>query len=286
MVQAASESAIASTFLKEIGAPDTDIMRKAVTAWLRKESGRNVIGNNPWNISLAAAQGLGVEPVGSRAHGRTGQKFAVYGNLTDGTRAAARLLLRGNTPKDKRGYAGVIAGARSGDPIAFLQGLASSKWSADRYGGPSNNSLLRVYKSVGGLGNVTASGLSTARASGPRTGGLGAFGDLISFPVGHIITEADVGRMMGTLEQGNFFTLGQGKTETRAVLMQAIGKPWTKDLQNELSGGFASAADTAGDPFGVAGLANVFDPGFWARILALGAGVLLVGFGVIRLAKA
>lgn len=290
--QAASEADIASTFLKELGAPDTDLMRKAVIAWLRKESGSNVIGNNPWNISAGAAKGLGIEPVGYRTHSRTGQQFAVYGSLTDGTRAAARLLLNGaNRKGDARGYGGVVNAARAGDPVEFLQSLARSKWSADRYGGPTNNSLLRVYKSIAGLKTIT----STGTIGQPS---LGAFGDLVKFPVGHIITEADVDSAMATLDKAGFFNTGipffgpiatdEAKSKTRAVLMQYVDKPWTKETQDQLQGTFGQAADEAAkNPLGIdlSGVSNIFDPGFWARILALIAGTALVGFGVIRLAK-
>src|SRR3990172_1396351 len=292
--QAASESAIASVFLKEIGAPDTDLMRKAVTAWLRKESGSKVIGNNPWNISLGAAKGLGVEPTGYRTHSRTGQKFAIYGSMADGTRAAARLLLRGNNPKDTRGYAGVIAGARSGDPIAFLNGLAASKWSADKYGGVGNNSLIRVYKSVTGLRNVTQiGGAKLVPPSEAFGASLGAFGDLIKFPIGKIITETDVDAMMKTLEDNHKFdtgipifgviVTGEARAKTREILMGYVGKPWSKATQDEVQGTFSAKADEAAEnPLGIPGLGNLVDPGFWARILALIGGVALVGFGVIR----
>jgi hypothetical protein len=294
--QGVSESAVASTFLKELGAPDTDLMRKAVTAWLRKESGSKVIGNNPWNISLAAANGLGIEPTGYRTHSRTGQKFAVYGSITDGTRAAARLLLRGNNPKDTRGYAGVIAGARSGNPIAFLNGLAGSKWSADKYGGVGNNSLLRVYQSITGFRNITQPGSAKSQPPDQREG------DLIKFPEGHILTAHDVNTIIDALDKAGKFKIVNGvpvlstyaemeaKEQTRQLLLKYVGQPWGKELQDTLFGAFGEAADKAAsdlDPLGVGGIiSNIGDPGFWGRILALIGGVALVGFGVIRLAKA
>lgn len=228
---AVDEGQVASVFLREVGAPDTPMMRKAVIAWLRKESGSNIIGANPWNISLAAARGTGVSICGERTHSRTGQKFAVYCNVTDGTKAAARLLQSGLRPGDTRGYGGVIEGARSGDPLRFLDALARSKWSADRYGGPANNSLLSVYRSVTGL-----RGLNLKE-------GLEGFGPILP---------------------------GETKEQYAARVGAAIEVP------NPLA------------PLALAGdiLANMSDPGFWARVLALLAGVGLVAFGTYRLATA
>lgn len=286
MAQVATEADIASTFLKELGAPDTDLMRKAVTAWLRKESGSRVIGNNPWNISLGASKGLGIEPISYRVHSRTGQKFAVYASPADGTKAAARLLLRGAAKGDWRNYQAVVNGARSGDPIRFLNGLASSAWSADRYGGPKNNSLLRVYAKVSGLKVLS----SQSTPPGHNAQMLSAFGGIVSFPEGHILTEADVDTAIKKLTAAKFFDQFFSSTvaanETRKVLMSAVGKPWGKPVEDELAQtAFAAADEAAKNPLEDLGLANLVDPGFWARILALIAGAALVGFGTIRLAK-
>lgn len=167
-----AEATLASAFLKKLGAPDTPLMRKAVIAWMRHESGSTIIGNNPFNLRPSAAAASGVATVGSR-HSVSSGDFAVFATPQDGAAAAAGLLLSGGN--DWRGYGGVVKSARKGDPIGFLDALARSAWSGSRYGGPKNNGLLKTYASVTGLHYDTlqaAANLSGATPTGTETTGV------------------------------------------------------------------------------------------------------------------
>jgi hypothetical protein len=310
----ATQGEIASAFLRELRAPDTPLMRKAVIAWMRKESGSTIRANNPWNMTLRAASETGVKTCGSWKSQSSGLVFAVFCTPQDGARASARLLLAGGD--DWRGYGRVVRAARKGDPIAFLDALARSAWSADRYGGPNNNSLLRIYKSLGGDvsnapayiasttivtgGQIGASAVSTtsplaklakAKITGTESGGmLGAWGDIVSFPVGHIVTAADVDYMMAQLASHGYFKddpAGVAQSITRAILNTTIGKPWNKSLQISLQKAFFSAASEAipktpltniGGAF-IQILAALFDPRKWLLVLALIAGAMLTAYG-------
>ena len=290
-------------------------MRKAVIAWMRKESGSTIRGNNPWNMTLRAASETGIKTCGSWKSQSSGLVFAVFCTPQDGARASARLLLAGGD--DWRGYGRVVRAARKGDPIAFLDALARSAWSADRYGGPSNNSLLKIYASLGGDvssapaylasmavstgGQIGASAVSAssplaklAKVSGTETGGmLGAWGGIVSFPVGHIITAADVDFMMAQLASHGYFKddpAGVAQSITRAILNTTIGKPWNKSLQDSLQKAFFSAANeaipkTPLDPLASIGsgfiqlLAALFDPRKWLLFLGLIAGAILTTYG-------
>jgi hypothetical protein len=74
------------------------------------------------------------------------------------------------------------------------------------------------------------------------------------------------------------------------VLLANVGKAWDKSLQDSLQAQLGVAADQAAKlpgPLDAIGsvVGAVVDPGWWARVLALLAGVGLVSFGIIRLAK-
>lgn len=167
-----AEADLASAFLKAIGAPDTPLMRKAVVAWMRHESGSTIIGNNPFNLRPGAAAASGVKTCGSR-HSTSSGDFAVFCSPTDGAAAAAGLLKSGGD--DWRGYGRVVRAAQKGDPIAFLDALARSAWSGSRYGGPKNNGLLKTYAGISGIGYATlqaaANVLPGVNPGGTETGG-------------------------------------------------------------------------------------------------------------------
>lgn len=93
---------------------------------------------------------------------------------------------------------------------------------------------------------------------------LGAWNDIVKFPIGKMITNADVDTMMDALDKAGYFQgdniLGGSKSGTRAVLMTAVGKQWDKSLQDSLQAQFGAAATSAGDPFGIkSGLQGVGD---------------------------
>ena len=117
-------------------------MVNAVTAWTMQESGGTITGNNPWNLHSPA---LGQS--GSRYAGPGDTAVAVFPNLKAGVHAAVTDLIAHG--RDWAHYDVVLAEARKGDPLGFLDALARSSWSAGRYGGPTNNRLVTIYKTLG-----------------------------------------------------------------------------------------------------------------------------------------
>jgi hypothetical protein len=109
-----------------------------------------------------------------------------------------------------------------------------------------------------GVGATTGPGA----APGER---LGGWGDLISFPVGHIITAADITTILVTLQRAGWFD-DEGPAAEVVALAQyrgvlervALGRPWTKALQDELA---AAAGSAASDPLGLAGVADTITRG-------------------------
>jgi hypothetical protein len=310
-----TQGEIASAFLHELGAPDNAVMRKAVIAWMRAESGTTIRANNPWNMTLSAAKETGIKTCGSWKSASSGLTFAAFCSPQDGARASARLLLHAGS--DWRGYDHVVDAARAGDPIRFLNALAHSAWDGGRYGtkngGP--NKLLNVYASLGGdVSSLDAKMSNTgvtqgafvgaqayadafAKISSGATGtqngdNLAAWGGIVSFPVGHVLTAADVDYIMAQLAAHGYFkddTVGAAQSVTRAILSRQIGKAWGKPMQDILQADFyKSAGEAIPKPLdaiaSIAGaltqiLAALFDPRKWAYILALFAGVGLTVYG-------
>lgn len=299
----ATQGEIASAFLRELGAPDTPLMQKAVIAWLHAESGNTITANNPWNMTLDAAKGTNVKTCGSWKSTSSGLVFAAFCSPQDGARASAQLLLSGGN--DWRGYGHVVTAARAGNPITFLNSLAASAWDGGRYGTKNGgkNKLLGIYAALGG--NVAASDYATAgptsftggaeaAAAGSLSGiaNLGAWGNLVKFPVGHTLTAADVDYIIATLSANGFFKDDPGNAAqgvTRAILTKHIGQTWDKPLQNTLQTEFLTAATNAvPKPLDALGaiassfaqiLAALFDPRKWLLVLALIAGAGLTAYG-------
>lgn len=143
--------------------------------------------------------------------------------------------------------------------------------------------LQRFYLS--GIGQAGWSAGSSSGVSTPAAGGtLGAWNNLVTFPIGYVITVADVDRIMAALEAAGWFA-GQSAAagaiasyQYRQILLTAVGQPWTKALQDQLAARAAAAASAASDPFGiasglqgiVAGFSEVFRNGILlVAILAL-----------------
>lgn len=268
-----SQGEIASAFLRELGAPDNAVMRRAVIAWMRAESGMTIRANNPWNMTIGAAQETGIKTCGSWKSQSSGLVFAAFCSPQDGARASARLLLHGGN--DWRGYGRVVAAARKGDPIGFLNALAHSAWDGGRYGtkngGP--NKLLGIYASLGGdVSSAQAQltgGASNAKLTSSSTTGLAAqltkiFTDMGLTDPAHIITPDEakaIGAKLGNVNLGH-------------------------DLVGRSVGEVTSTA--ALDPLGALGriaasiaalVGALFDPRKWLLFFGLLAGVALTAYG-------
>lgn len=122
---------------------------------------------------------------------------------------------------------------------------------------------------------------------------LAAWGNVVSFPDGHILTADDVDTIMAKLRAAHFFddpvSGAVAESVTRDVLRKHIGEPWNKSLQDRLQVEFGEAAKEAGDAGGLAAIGDVVgklaDPGNWVRILAILGGAIIFGvgaYGVLR----
>jgi len=105
----------ASELLTRIGAPTTPEMVHAVNTWFRVEGGPPT---NPLNM-------------------RVNGSFPSYGNAA--IAAAANLI--------NRGYSGIVAGAKTGNPNAFLGAIARSPWEETNYAAPALNINPQYYPS-------------------------------------------------------------------------------------------------------------------------------------------
>jgi hypothetical protein len=314
----------AKDFLKALGAPTSAVMIRAVQAWLRAE-GSTIIGNNPWNLHSGTpchsasgyCPGNGNLPgqIGNRYAGKGDQNVAVFSSLNAGAKASAvNLTSHGN---DWTGYGRVVDAARAGDPIAFLNALARSAWSGGRYkinpGAPpggTNNKLIAYYSGTsrqydsnpapvpkpapGGTGTTGGTGGTNAAPAKD----LGAWGDQITYPVGHVLTAQDVQDIVDTLDKNGWFKddpTGTAKALVRGILTMHIGEQWNKSLQDRLSQQFGQASVLSGRAFdptqGAASsligfLGTLTDPGHWAFYLAIVGGSVLTLVGGYFVLKA
>jgi hypothetical protein len=313
-----NQERIAHLFLRALGAPDTPAMRRAVVAWLRAEGVSSIKRNNPWNLhggapcGTRAGQycpgGVGLPGAVGRYNAGPGDKnVVVFESLEAGVAANANNLVR--LRNSGYGYDRVIEAARAGKPVAFLDALARSSWSAGRYRidphkppGGANNKLLRIFRGLGGdIGGLVFNDMAERGADAdPKLSStpamLGAWGDAVSLPEGHVLTAEDVDRIVTTLRDRGFFQddpLGVGEGLVRETLTRHVGERWDKGLQDKLQAEFNARAKEAGDLGGYRGvvegaaglLASLADPGHWALFLALlggGALALVGGYMTLR----
>ena len=283
-------------------------MRQAVSAWMVAESGNTIRANNPWNMTLGAASETGIKTCGSWTSTSSGLTFAAFCSPQDGARASARLLL--NAGHDWRGYDKVVAAARRGNAVDFLNAIARSAWDGGRsttkghYGMVNGgaNKLIGIFTKLGPADAQVAlqdatnyTGNAEAQAGKSALGSisdLGAWDNLIVFPKGHTLTAADVDYILATLSANGYFNNdpgGAAQSVTRAILTRHIGQAWDKTLQDQLAKEFGTAATNAvPQPLqglsSVAGamaqiLAALFDPRKWLLVLALIAGAALTAYG-------
>jgi len=165
-----AQRAMGKAFLKLLGAKNNSKMIYAIIAWTLCE-GASPKANNPWNYhygsycpkdhpseikGFAHSQRLPADPafpgvIGNYYAAPSDQNVAIYATITDGLRTSAENLLSGLTPaRSWTGYGPVVLAARRGDPGAFCDALAKSKWAADKYGtkngGP--NRIKQVYSEI------------------------------------------------------------------------------------------------------------------------------------------
>lgn len=204
--------------------PGLDI--RLARVWIRAESGAH---NNP--LGVTATRGSGA-PVGQWIG--SDRYLVAYPSRIAGIDAAAALV------RSSSNYSGIMA-SLGGSLRTQALAVIASPWHR------RNSPYYTVAFTAAGLlsGSGPAAPKTNPRPDAPDRGRLGAWGDIVSFPVGHILTAADVDAIMQKLSAAGFFPFDIGSSHTRAVLGTAIGKAWNKDLQVQLQGQFGVAAAAA-----------------------------------------
>lgn len=104
-----------------------------------------------------------------------------------------------------------------------------------------------------------ASFLTQLASGGTSFNLLGAWNNIVAFPVGHVLTEQDVNTIITQLDQQHFFQATGGipglnqlaenaaRDKTRAILEAHVGQAWSPDLEKALQGELFGAAKAATD---------------------------------------
>lgn len=135
--------------------------------------------------------------------------------------------------------------------------------------------------------------------TGSRGQGLGGFGNLITLPEGHILTNDDIDNMMDAMRDAGWFSKTDpvsgylGEDAVHRVLQTFIGQPWDKGTQTAMQNSLNTASQTYDQnailatvlgPFATIA-ANLTDPGLWVRILALLVGLAAAGYGIVGILR-
>jgi hypothetical protein len=125
---------------------------------------------------------------------------------------------------------------------------------------------------------------------------MGAGGaPLVSFPAGHVMTQADVNFIMTQLKAAGVFAndpLGAGESKTAAGLQQFVGAAWTNANIGLIAGAFGAAASqtpgtntTLPDPIAAIGTALTGLGTTFVTIATYLAALVVVGLGIFLYTK-
>lgn len=288
MGTAQSAPDLAAIYLKSIDAPASDSNIKALSAWFAIESGWssykngtvNVVGNNPLNIT-------GTGKCGSRSY--AGHKFAVFCTPEEGAQRWSSMLQ--SQWGARYGYIGIYDALRTGDGNRTLSAIIDSGWVTGRrgnqYGHEGSNTLIKVYNSIASKDFTPTGG---PIANDPTI--LAAWGNLVHFPVGHVLTAKDVEDIVKTLRDNKLFNYPGtaiystgAEQATKDVLTAHIGETWDKSLQDKLQKElFGKASAVTDNP--INNLAtSISSPTLWIRVAAGIGGAIFVVFGLQIIAK-
>lgn len=292
---------LASQYLNRLGWPNNPQTQRAFAAWFMAESRRSgndvyVVGNNPLNITTGASGNYRL--VGSH-------RIAVFSSPESGVGAFGSLI-----SSSGHNYPGIKAAFKSGSGTAAIAAIINSGWVPGGNGpsywhtvghGKRTNLVQDIFNGLpgGGSSAVLPPGGGGSSGNPPNTN-LAAWGGLVSYPVGHIFSEADVNDIINKMNAAGWFDAALGGTTardlTRGILMQEVGQPWNKALQDRLQAKFLNASVLAGhdiNPIAVAGDAatSLFNNvvGFVGGVV-VGAGAIIVGgimglFGIYLITK-
>lgn len=281
---------VANTFLREIGAPQTDAMRRAVAIWLRFESGGTVVGNNPWNLHSGApcprergyCPGQGSLPgqIGNRYAGAGDQNVAVFRTLDDGVKANARNLTR---LAPSYGYGTVLTKARSGDAVGFLTALQNSQWSASNYG---YSKLVNAFRSSLGYNFTLATRMPNSAPETPNDDIPAVTRYIDEFITSRELKSTDVitDEMLNAYVDWLGKKMGQDnatfKSELRSFISGWSGKTWGSLSNTTMPRNTnRSPLDMTGDA-----IAFLLDGENWIYILALISGAIITAYSFAKIA--
>lgn len=279
--------ALADTYLKQLGWPSTPVTRRVLAAWFMRESARVsgsktdiwVVGNNPLNISCRSCSNY-------RLAGGGSIKIKTYSTPQEGITDFGRLI-NGGGP----GYAGIVKAFNNSpnDAGPIILAIVKSGWvtgGTNSYIHNGRNVLAATYNQLG-QGDVPNELPPSYNV--PTTPSVNAFGNLISYPEGHIITSQDIQDMSATLDKNHFFANPIQRIAFEEFMKQnALGQPWSKSLEDKLAKQAGIDAGNVGNATNVPQLSlNVFGAlaGKAAAVAAILIGGALVVGGAVLMAK-
>lgn len=208
-----------------------------------------------------------------------------YATPEEGAKAAADLI------NSSSNYAGIRSSLSSTNPNIQASAIATSPWHLGKAGLRRVNGIdpyyARIFK---GFGFIITGNPKTAPVSAtqdvPTGPSLGAWGDIVSFPVGHKITNDDVSLMLQKLDAAGYFKSNApgggdiGRAITEAALRSFVGQEWNKSLQDQIQAKLQGAAVTTGDALDpTKQLPSIFG-NIGGRTLLIVGGILLIGAGI------
>lgn len=113
--------------------------------------------------------------------------------------------------------------------------------------------MVRPETILGNIGDMVPPDAHNTTPGGP----LGAWANLITLPIGTILTQANVDMIMAKLFAAGYFKddslFGGSATEVRRVLESHIGEPWNKAMQDTLQKESFASAEAAKNPLDALG---------------------------------
>lgn len=282
--QSVNAFVLADQYLRALGWPSTPVSRRVLAAWFMRESahapGKNniwVVGNNPLNISCTSCNNY--RSVGSH-------KIVVYSTQAAGIEAF-RQLIHGSGP----GYAGIVKAFTSSpnDANALIHSINKSGWvtgTTNSYIHGNTNGLAATYNLLGS-GDVPATYVPSDTASSSQPVNTDAFGGIVSYPTGTVITEQMVNDIEKKLLQAGYFSGIDGAIAEKVFhdrMMTFVGKPWNTSTLTAIAGAtHTDAANAAIQPStpGINVTVGIFQA-LTGKAAAVAA--ILVGLGLVVMA--
>ena len=256
------------------------------TEFINELSAKTGLNKQVLGVWVSMEQGVNNNILGIRSASGPLMKFPSQTAAADAT---AKLLQSSSL------YAGIRA-SESGTPAQQALAIVKSPWHL----GPRGVALepnkmdpyyLKGFVSAGFLSNSGNSALPSGGASTPialpsTTPILGAWADIVKYPVGHKLTSQDVTDIVDALDAHSMFGTGlaglPAKEVTRSILSGHIGQEWNKSLEVTLQSEFGAAANNANPINGL----NLDIPGALTFVAVILVGITFLVLGGIIVLKA